>query len=135
MSQPKYFIYRRKIYPLMYVLEVRKPWKIKGGKAFIAKGSLKIFIVVIYISANQLISFSTTSFGANVVQSISIFYILVYNYVCCTKADAKLMKNHELRRLANLVEETFNSVNSLRSFGGFFLLRHLRFLPGKGWIL
>ena len=45
------------------------------------------------------------------------------------------LKNHELRRLANLVKETFNSVNSLWGFGGYFLLRNLRVLPGKGWII
>ena len=69
------------------------------------KGSWGFFIVVIYISANKLLSFSGTSLEQMLSKSLPFF---------------KLIKNLQLRSFANLVWETFNCVYCLRGCCGYF---------------
>ena len=86
---------------------------------------MKVFIVVIFISANKFVSFPRTSFEHNVVQIFAIFIILLYNFVCSPIADAKLIKNHQQR--IKPCELGLRNSPLCQLFVGFlwiFLLRH-----------
>ena len=84
------------------------------------KESFMVFYVCNLNLSKQISSFSQDLFGANAVQIFAIFQILLYNFVCSTIADVKLIKNHQQSSTKKPCEFGLRNFPMCRQFVGFF---------------